>query len=193
MDGFEMCAKLKTNPETSHIPVIILTARSGEQHHEKGYEIGADEYITKPFSTKFLKLRIESLLKSRANLSQKFRQKVYLEPTNTPIDSEEESWLKEVVEIVEKKMVNPGFKVDDICEEIGMSRSSLFRKIKALTKMSPNNFIRSLRLKKAAHYIENSDYSIAEISYKVGFSDPSYFSKQFKKYFKIPPSDYPQK
>ena len=198
MDGYEFCEKIKSEEKTSHIPVLLLTAKASPESLEKGFELGADYYITKPFNPKLLELRIKNILKTRDKLKIRlFDQRVLsLDPQATKsieIASKDDEFLKKVMACIEENMSNSEFGVDDLCLELGHSRTQLFRKLKALVGQSANKFIRSIRLKRAALLLEKSDMNISEITYQVGFNDLHYFRYSFKKQFGVNPSEYIQK
>jgi ligand-binding sensor domain-containing protein/signal transduction histidine kinase/DNA-binding response OmpR family regulator len=183
MDGLELCRKLKGDERTSHIPVILLTARSTHIHQVSGLETGADAYITKPFSTELLELNIKNLLNSRTTMRQKYGQQVTLQPQNVVIGSMDQAFMTRVLKYIEENMSDQSFAVPDLATEVGMSQPVLYKKIRAITDLSVNDFIKSIRLKKAAQLLEQDRYTISEISYLVGFNDPKYFSREFRKQY----------
>ena len=193
MDGNEMCRKLKEDIRTSHIPVIMLTARSSMDNRIEGLETGSDAYIEKPFSIDFIEVQIKNLLDNRKMLRNKFSKEMILKPselTITPLDAQ---FLQKAINIVEKHMEDSDFGSDVFCREIGISRSQLHRKLKALTSQPASEFIRALRLKRAVSLLERSQLSVEEISYKVGFNHPAYFSKCFKNTYGKTPSEFKEK
>ena len=190
LDGMALCGKLKTNPVTSHIPIILLTARTSLMHKISGFETGADEYITKPFSYKLLLARIENLLESREKLKKLFRSKLSLEPSAVTVTSLDERMLRKCIEVVEQYMDDSDLNVDKMCAEAGMSRPQLYRKLKSLTGLSINQFIRSIRLKRAAQILSQDASSIKEVMFQVGFSNSSYFTRAFKEEFNCTPKEY---
>jgi signal transduction histidine kinase/DNA-binding response OmpR family regulator/ligand-binding sensor domain-containing protein len=189
-DGFEMCLELKQHRKTSHIPIILLTAKVSDHSVIKGLENGADDYLTKPFSTKILLARIKNLIEQRKQLQQKIKEELMLEPPKISASSVDQQFLNELLQVIEQHLPEPEFNVDNLAKTMIMGRTSLFRKIKALTGDSPVEFIRSYRLKRAMQLIVAKHGNITEIAFQVGFSDTSYFSKCFKKKFKNPPSFY---
>jgi len=193
MDGVEMCKKLKTDERTSHIPVIMLTAKAGIENRIEGLETGADAYVTKPFNIKELRVRVKNLIEQRKKLRKRFSKDIKLEPKDIAVTSADESFLNRALEIIESQMENSEYEIRDFQEEMGMSRMQLFRKIKALTDYSPSEFIRNLRLKRAAQLMEQNYGNVAQITYKVGFNNLSYFAKCFKDLFEISPSEYLKK
>ncbi len=190
MDGIEMCKEIKTNIRTSHIPVILLTARSSEEFQNTGYKTGADAYITKPFDAEVLKVRVRNLLESRKKLIEKFKKDIILQPKEVTATSADEDFLQKAIDIVEQNMTNPEFVITDFIDEIGMSRSVFYKKLKALTDQSISEFIRTLKLKKAAQLLKNSELNISEIAFELGFNDLKYFRETFKLLFKVTPSEY---
>lgn len=190
MDGLEMCRLLKTDPRTSHIPVILLTARSGNIHEVSGLKTGAEAYITKPFSIDVLQLNISNLLTLQSNMRRKFSQQITLQPANVLIESTDEEFLNKIMGIIEHNFGADEFNVNILAAEVGMSTPILYKKIKALTGMTVNNFIKSVRLKRAAQLLKQNTYTVYEVAYMVGFSDSKYFSKEFAKQFGRTPSDY---
>jgi signal transduction histidine kinase/AraC-like DNA-binding protein len=190
MDGIVLCSKLKSNSITSHIPIILLTARTSLMHKISSFETGADEYITKPFSYQLLLTRIENLLESRENLKKLFRSKLSLEPSAVTVTSLDEKILKRCIEVVEEYMDDSELNVEKMCHEVGVSRPQLYRKLKSLTGLSINQFIRSIRLKRAAQLLSQDNSSIKEVMFQVGFSNSSYFTRAFKEEFNCTPTEY---
>ncbi|MCX2451855.1 response regulator [Pedobacter sp. PLR] len=187
MDGLELCRKLKTDERTSHIPVILLTARSSHVHQVSGLETGADIYITKPFSTALLELHVKNLLQSRVMMREKYAREITLQPQNMVIGSTDQVFLEKVMEYIESNLANQDVGVPELAGELGMSQPILYKKIRAITDLSVNDFIKTIRLKKAAQLLEHKVYTISEISYLVGFNDPKYFSREFKKQYGVTP------
>ena len=190
MDGVEFCKKLKTDERTSHIPVIMLTAKASVENRIEGLETGADDYITKPFNLKELLTRINNLIDQRRKLRERFSREVTLQPKDIAITSADEKFLNRTIEIIEKNMGDGEFDVASLKEEIGLSNMQLFRKIKALTDQAPGDFIRTIRLKRAATLMEKKFGNIAEITYEVGFNNLSYFAKCFREMYGMSPSEY---
>jgi len=190
MDGIEFCRKLKTDIKTSHIPIILLTAKAGIESKIEGLDTGADAYIAKPFTIKLIEVQIQNIIENRKNLRKKFSKEMVLQPSEiaiTPIDAD---FLQKAIGIVEAHMSDTDFSVDSFIKEIGMSRSRMHRKIKALTSQSTTEFIRTIRLKRAVSLLEQSQLSIEEISFAVGFNSTAYFTKCFRIQFGIPPTEY---
>jgi DNA-binding response OmpR family regulator len=193
INGYEVCQKLKNDDRTSHIPVLMLTAKSSEQHIIEGFESGADDYVAKPFSSAILKVRIKSLIDSRELLRKKFLKEPFAAIKDFSPTKNDEELLKKAYSIVERNLSNPDFEVKDFAYEIGMSRAQLYKKINAVAGQSVKEFIRIIRLKKAAELLVNSDMNISEIAYHVGFASQSYFTTSFTEYFGINPSKYAEK
>lgn len=193
MDGFDLCENIKTTLLTSHIPVILLTAKTSSIHQEKGYITGADAYITKPFNSNILVTRVDNLLKSRANLINKFKKDIILEPKNLTVTSADELFLENAISIVEKNITNQDFNTKIFIEEMNMSRTVLYTKLKALTGQNLSEFIRMIRLKKSGQLLVNTQMNISQIAFEVGFNDLKYFRECFKEYFEVTPSEYKRK
>ncbi|MFT5256889.1 MAG: signal transduction histidine kinase/DNA-binding response OmpR family regulator [Arenicella sp.] len=192
-DGITMCKELKSQITTSHIPIILLTARTSTVFEIEGLKTGANDYVTKPFAVKVIKARVESLLENRDRLRTHLLNKVRFEPTAEDVELDtdiENVFITKAILLVEKNLENSSFGIETMVDELHMSRSSLFRKIKSLTGLSLSAFIRSIRLKKAAHLILTSDLNLSQISFEVGFNDYKYFKTSFKKQFKCLPSKY---
>lgn len=193
LNGYEFCTQVKADEKTSHIPIILLTSKAEINGRIKGLETGADDYLTKPFNSSELLIRIKNLIDQRKKLREKFSKEITLEPKDIAITSADEKFLNRVLEIVEKNVGNENFSVEDFAESVGMSKTHLNRKLNALLDSSANEFIRTYRLKKAARLLSGRSGNISEIAYEVGFSNPSYFAESFKKYFGCSPSEYLQK
>lgn len=190
MDGNAFAKALKTEAYTSHIPIILLTAKSGRQSKIEGLETGADDYLAKPFDEEELLIRIRNLIEQRQRLSQQFgKEIVKLKPDLIAVNSADQQFLERVIGIIEQYMGDETFSIEDLGREVGMSRSQLHRKIKALTDQSPSVFLRTLRLKRAHQLLRDQAGTASEISFMVGFSSPAYFSKCFKDQYGIVPSE----
>lgn len=190
MDGFQLCRRLKIDERTSHIPVILLTARAAAADKIGGLEFGADDYIIKPFDTKELLVRVKNLIDQRRLLRKKFSQQTAFMPdeiATTPVDV---SFLQKAKHIVEGHLADEDFSVESLAKNIGMSRSQLHRKLRALTDRSASEFIRTLRLQRAAHLLQQKQFSVTEVAFEVGFNNPSYFAACFRKQFGKLPSEY---
>jgi len=189
MDGMELCKALKQDVRTSHVPVILLTARAGTDSKIEGLEIGADDYVTKPFDLKELIARARNLIEQRRQLRKKFSAGVVLKPGEVAVSSLDDTLLKKIMDTVEKNMGNENFSVDDLAQEAFMSRRHLSRKLHALTNLSPAEFIQYIRLQRARELLERDAGAVAEIAYQVGFGSPSHFSACFRERFGILPSE----
>jgi DNA-binding response OmpR family regulator len=188
MDGMELCRALKQDLRTSHIPVILLTARAGTDSKIEGLDIGADDYVTKPFETKELNARIRNLIEQRRLLRKKFSAGVVLKPGEVAIESLDDAFLQKAILVVEKRMNDEKFSVEELAVEIGMSRVQLHRKLTALTGQSSSEFIRSLRLHRGMELLKKNAGTVSEIAYMVGFGKPSNFAKWFQEQFGVLPS-----
>lgn len=193
MDGFELLSSLKGDERTSHVPIILLTAKAGEEDQYKGLSTGADAYVTKPFKMKLLKTRVHKLIESRKKLRDRYSQEVVLKPKDIAITNLDEQFLERVQEVLELKLTESDFNVQEFSDAVGMSRMQLHRKLKALTGLSASEFVRSQRLKLAASLLIKSDANVSQIGYEVGFNDPSYFTKCFKEAYGVSPSEYSKK
>ncbi|MDF4202329.1 two-component regulator propeller domain-containing protein [Maribacter sp. SA7] len=188
MDGLEFCNELKNDEFISHIPVILLTALSENEDKVKGYDVGADSYLVKPFDPSLLKSVIVNTIKTRLELKAKFSDEVESEVgllTHSPIDKE---LMEQITQIIEDNIDDVDLTTNYLCQELGMSSSKLYRKIKELTDLAPNEFIRTIRLKKSAQLLKTKKYNVSEVTDLIGFNDPLYFSRCFKKQFGFPPS-----
>jgi ligand-binding sensor domain-containing protein/signal transduction histidine kinase/CheY-like chemotaxis protein/AraC-like DNA-binding protein len=183
MDGIELCRRLKQDERTSHIPVIILTARSSHIHQVSGLETGADAYITKPFSPELLLLNVRNLLMSRQVMRQKFLKHIHLQPKELTINAIDEAFMLKLLKYIDEHIADEDFGVSELATMIGMSRPVLYKKIRQLTNLSVNDFVKSIRLKKAMELFKQNRFTIYEVAYQVGFNDPKYFSREFKKQF----------
>ena len=191
MDGLEFTQNLKTHTATSHIPVIMLTAKNQEEHRAEGYEYGADSYITKPFHSKVLLARIENLLKQRKLLKHLFQgsQEAEQEIADSHLEDRDKQFLKQLHAIIQKNLSDSEFGVEEIGKQIGLSRVQLYRKVKAMTGSSVVDLLRKARLAKAKRLLESRSMSVSEVAYDVGFSAPSYFTKCFKDEYGMLPGD----
>ncbi len=193
VDGLELCKTLRADIRTSHIPIILLTARTADEDKIKGLEIGADDYITKPFNMDLLLLRIDKLIEKRNQFQKKFQKTVEINPSEIQITSMDEKLIKKAVALVEKNIAESKFSVEDLSSELGMSRVYLYKKLLSITGKSPVEFIRIIRLKRGAQLLEKSQMNVAEVAYEVGFNSPRYFSKYFKEEYGMLPTAYVKK
>ncbi|MCB0453310.1 MAG: response regulator [Aequorivita sp.] len=189
VDGIQLCNTLKTSELTSHVPIILLTAKVGEEHEIEGIKTGADAYVTKPFNSEKLKTWVEKLIENRRQLQKHFGKTLSINP-ELAITSAESEFLKRLQTVLDEHITDPEFTSDRFGKMMHMSRTQLHRKLKAITGMSASEFIRSQRLKLAIRLLKETDASISEIAYQVGFNTPSYFSKCFKEVYNCTPNEY---
>lgn len=190
MTGMELCEKLKNNMETSHIPVMMLTARDMLTHQISGYETGADAYVIKPFNLRLFQARVANLVTASYRRKSDFKTQLEVNPSEITISTFDQKLLEKSIKIIEDNMQDPDFGVDALCREIGVSRPQYYRKIKSLLGLSPVHFIRSIRIKRAAQILALYNTSVSEVMYSVGITNPSYFSKLFKEEFGVLPKQY---
>jgi len=190
MDGLEMCNKLKTNIETSHIPIILLTAKSLHSDKIMGLKFGADDYISKPFDKTELETRVKNLIVTRERMKEKFSRKLVLKPSEITLTSADEKFLKKALEVVESHISDPDFDIQTFVSKMAVSRTVLHMKLKELTNQSATDFVRTIRLKRAAQLILQKKATISEISHMVGFTEVHYFNRCFKKQFNTTPSSF---
>ncbi|WP_020528031.1 hybrid sensor histidine kinase/response regulator transcription factor [Flexithrix dorotheae] len=193
MDGTEVCHHLKTEMKTSHIPVILLTAKDSFQFKLEGLEAGADDYITKPFHLKILDLKVKNLLESRRKLRDKFSKQLHLEPSEIALTPLDEQLIAKAIKVVEQYIDSSELDVALLGKELGLSRSLLFTKLKGITGQTPNEFVQIIRLKRAAQILSQQKLKISEVCYMVGFNQPKYFTKKFKQLFGVSPSEFSDK
>ncbi|MEZ4829883.1 MAG: DNA-binding response regulator [Bacteroidia bacterium] len=190
MDGLTFCEKIKLNFSTSHIPVILLTARILPQHKKSGFLKGADDYITKPFDSELLKIRVENLLQQRQKLREIFSREFMLTPRYEKITSPDQVFLKKLVDIMNENLAEPDFNIDKMSKMMYLSHMHFIRKVKQLTGKKPVDLLKSFRMKKARDLLEQKNLSIADVAFKVGFDLPNSFSRAFKKEFNITPTEF---
>jgi signal transduction histidine kinase/ligand-binding sensor domain-containing protein/DNA-binding response OmpR family regulator len=190
MNGLELCRKIKGDARVSHTPVILLTARNAEEQKVEGFESGAEDYITKPFNFEILQSRVKNLIHQRELFHKDLKHKVDVKASSLQITSLDEKLLKKTLEVVEKKLSDPDFSVEELARDLGMSRVHLYKKLQALTGKSPLEYIRVIRLQHAAQLLEKSQLTVSEIAYKVGFNNPKYFARYFKEEYHMLPSAY---
>ena len=204
MDGIELLAAVKANRDTSHIPVILLSAKASVDDRVRGLEYGADDYIAKPFNSAYLKARIESLIRQRSSLAayylgsslkdsdktEKKQPDVKLEQVLESVPSFNNTFIQEVIRLVDENLQNPDFKIDDLAETMNMSRAVFYRKIKTFTGASPIDLVKEMRLKRALELLGADTYSLSEVAYQSGFSSPQYFSRVFKEQMQCTPNEY---
>ncbi len=190
MNGFDVTKNLKSNFHSSHIPIILLTAHSSIEHQVEGIEAGADAYIVKPFSTKYLMARIVKLIEQREKLQHKFSQEPGLGLTTISTTDKDKQFIEKIHAIIEKNLDNSEFSVETFAQAVHLGRTMLYKKVKGITGYSPNEYVRVIRLKRAAELLRTTDLNVSEIAYKVGFNDPFYFSRCFKEQFSLSPIQF---
>ena len=193
MDGFELCRMVKQDIRISHIPIILLTAKAGDENKYRGLEAGAEDYIAKPFNMEMLSLKVSRIIERQKKTREQFKHKVDITTTDVEITSLDEKFVKKAVALVEANISSSEFLVEDLCREMGMSRVYFYKKILSLTDKTPSEFIRFIRLKRAADLLEKSQLFVNEVAYQVGFNDPKYFRKYFKDEFGVSPNEYKKK
>ena len=204
MDGLDMVKAIKADHDTCHIPIILLSAKSSLDDRIAGLEQGIDDYITKPFSSTYLKTRILSLLRQRKQLQDLYLSKLSehtqeedhingWEPSQPQVTPYDEQFMQQVMAFMEEQMDNTDITIDDFANKLMLSRTVFYRKLKSIVGLTPVDFVCEMRIKRAAQLIEKSEYSFSQIAYMTGFNDPKYFSKCFKKVVGITPSEYKEK
>ena len=192
-DGLELCRMVKSDKRTCHIPIILLTARTSITFKYEGLETGADDYIHKPFSADYLQWRVKNLIRQRQLMQEHFYRSSLFKPEEIAVTSTDEIILRKAIHLIEEKIDDPDLNVDSLSKEIGLSRVHFYRKIKSLTNLTAVEFIRAIRMKKAAQLLEQGSLDVSEIRYMVGFQDAEYFRNSFRKQFKMTPSEYANK
>ncbi|WP_426295033.1 two-component regulator propeller domain-containing protein [Dyadobacter endophyticus] len=190
MDGTELCRTIKTDRRVSHIPVVLLTARAEEEQQLQGYQTGADAYVTKPFRLDILRARIANLILQREQLQKQFQQHVEIRPTDVAVRSMDEQFVNSAVKVVEENLANAEYTVEQLSDAMSMSRVYLYKKVLSLTGKTPIEFIRIIRIRRAATLLEKSQLTVSEIAYQVGFNNPKYFAKLFKDEYQVLPTEY---
>jgi len=190
MNGIDLCRRIREDQRVSHIPVILLTARTGEEQKVEGFDVGADDYVTKPFSFEILLSRIKNLIHQREAFHRDFRRQIDVKASDVKITSLDEKLIQNAIRLVEDNIADADFSVEHLSRELGMSRVHLYKKLMALTGKAPLEFIRSIRLQRAAQLLEKSQLTVSEIAYQVGFNNPKYFARYFKEEFGVLPSAY---
>lgn len=190
VDGYEFCRRIKKDERTSHIPLLLLTALHSREHEIEGLSCGADDYLTKPFDISILETKIENIMSMRKALKDKFTREIILKPSNVTVASPDERFLMKAMEVVERNISNPDFDIESFADETGVSRMQLYRKFNALTSMTVKEFVRSIRLKRAAQLLLERKMTVSEIAFAVGFRDLSHFRKCFSREFGMSASDY---
>jgi DNA-binding response OmpR family regulator len=190
MDGISLSKKLKADKRTSHIPIILLTALTGEEQQVQGLSTGANDYITKPFNFEVLHAKIRNLLELKRNLQTTYTRQIKVLPQEVKVETEDERLLQSVVRCLEENITSAELSVEFLSRKVGMSRSSLYSKVLEITGETPVEYIRSFKLEKATVLLQKSDMTIAEIAYQTGFSTPNYFARAFKAKYNMLPSEY---
>lgn len=204
MDGLEMIGQIKANNNICHIPIIVLSAKASLDDRIAGLEHGIDDYITKPFSSTYLKIRITSLLRQRKELQEMYMAKLTAgkdvalsddipEPSQPQITPHDKLFMEKVMEFMEEQMDNPDLTIEQFAEKLLLSRTIFYQKLKSIVGLSPVNFICQIRIKRAAQLFDSGEYNISQIAYMTGFNDPKYFSRCFKKIVGVTPSEYKEK
>jgi ligand-binding sensor domain-containing protein/signal transduction histidine kinase/DNA-binding response OmpR family regulator len=192
-DGIEFCSQIKSDIRTSHIPFVMLTARTSLIFKYEGLEMGADDYIQKPFKVKELKIKVKNLIQSRKKLKEKFSSESLLNPAEVTVSSLDEKLLEKALQIVEENISNELFDISTFSEELGISRTMLFAKTKAWANLTPNDFITVMRMKRAAQLLEQRKLTVSQVAFQVGYKNPKYFSKCFQRHFSENPTSYTKK
>jgi len=190
MNGIDLCLKIKADKRTSHIPVILLTALAGEDQQLKGLETGATDYMTKPFNFEILQSKIRNILSQQEYMRKTYQKQVKVTPTEMHVDSPDDLFIKKVLILIDDNISNPNFSVEELSSEVFVSRYTLYKKILAMTGKTPNELVRSMRLKRAAQLLQTGHLTISQICHKVGFKSQKYFVKTFKAEFDTIPSRY---
>ena len=188
--GSRKLTRLKKDIKTSHVPILLLTAKASEKSIIEGLETGADDYITKPFNAKILLTRIKNLIDLRSHLQQKIQKQMLLQPAEISVSSMDQEFIKELHAVIGKNLSDPEFHVEELSEKLYMERTTLYRKIKALTGETPTEYIRSYRLSRAAQLLRDGFGTVSQVSLEVGISNLAYFAKCFKEKFHQLPSTY---
>ncbi|MCY7350370.1 MAG: response regulator [Cytophagaceae bacterium] len=190
MDGAELCQALKTNEKTSHIPFLLLTSRSSNPSQLSAFALGIDDYVTKPFNLSILEAKVKALIQNRQVLREKFSRRALTQPSDVQLPPKEAQFIQKIVAVIETHLDDPHFDIEQLEDALNLSRMQLYRKLKSITNLSGTEFIRQVRLQRAVQLLEHGSLNVSEIAYQVGFSDPAYFSRCFKKEFGKTPMDY---
>ena len=191
INGMELCNRLKADIDTSHIPLILLTARSQAIFKVEGLESGADDYITKPFNFSVIAARVWNLIEGRHKLRLRYQKEIKLDPQNITINNLDEAFLTKVLKYVENHIADPDLSVEQLSQELAMSKSAFYKKIKSLTNQTGVEFIRTIRVKRAAQLLTQGQLTVSQVAYEVGFMDVDYFRKCFKEHFNYTPKEHP--
>jgi DNA-binding response OmpR family regulator len=192
MDGLELCRQVKAGDLTNHVPVILLTARAETESRKEGLQTGADDYVAKPFDVEELRIRIRNLIDQRRLLAERYAQLEVARPgrVSNPVQSADDRFLAKIREVIAENLGDPDFRVEALCKEIGMSRTQLHRKLKAVAGRSAGDFVRMERLNKAAEMLGEGEANVTEVAYSVGYRSLSQFAKAFREQFGMAPSDF---
>ena len=190
IDGFELCRRVKSDINLSHIPVILLTARDTDVSRIEGLQLGADDYLTKPFNIEVLRLRVKKFIEWEQNNHRQFRQKMNIEPSEITITPLDEQFIRKALDIVEQNIADSDFSVETLAEHVAMSRSTLYKKLMAITGQGPSEFIRTIRIKRGKALLETSQMQVTEIAYAVGFTTVKSFTMNFKAEYGMTPSEF---
>lgn len=193
MDGLELCKRIKTDLRWSHIPVILLTGRRGDQLEMEGLRLGADDYITKPFNVEMLRLRVKKFIEKRENRQRQFREKMDVAPSEITITSVDEQFIQRAIKICEDHMSDTEFSVEVLGQELSLSRTYLYKKLINITGKGPAEFIRTIRLKRGKQYLDQTTMPIADIALEIGYGNPKRFTENFKAEYGMSPSEYSRK
>jgi signal transduction histidine kinase/DNA-binding response OmpR family regulator len=193
VDGLQLCDAVKSAESTSHIPVILLTARASLDHQVEGLSTGANAYISKPFNPQILTLNIRNLLAAQELMRQKFTQQLILEPSVITVESPEHKFLNRLMEVIDARMADSDFGVEELVKEMNMSRTVLYKKVQSITGFSVADLVKNMRLKKAAVLFSQTSMNVSEVAYQVGFNDRKHFSREFRKFHQLSPSEYIKK
>ena len=189
-DGLELCRQIKQGPKTLHIPVVLLTARAAAVHEVEGLETGADDYVSKPFNPKVLHAKVVAILRNRGKLREFYQRQLLLEPTEIIIPEADKLFLEKAMRVVEDNLTEPEFNVQVLVQEMGMSQTLFYRRIKSTTGQSAGEFIRDIRLKRAAQLLASTQLRVSEVAYQVGMQDLKHFRTVFQNLHKMSPSEY---
>ena len=189
-DGLELCRRLKEHPKTSHVPVLLLTARTAALHEVEGFDLGADDYVSKPFNPQVLHAKVLALLRNRRQLRKYYQRQLLLEPSEVLIPDADQAFLAQAMRVVEDQLTNPALGVGMLADALAMTQSTLYRRLKAITDQSTVEFIRDVRMKRAAQLLATSQLRVAEVAFEVGIENVKYFSKTFQKLYHLVPSEY---
>jgi DNA-binding response OmpR family regulator len=189
-DGLELCRRLKQDPRTAHIPVLLLTARTAALHEVEGLDLGADDYVSKPFNPLVLQAKVAALLRNRLQLREYYQRQILLEPTEIVVADADRIFLEQAMHIVEQHLTDPAFSVLVLADALCMSQSVMYRRIKSITGQTTVEFIRDVRMKRAAQLLAQPQMRVSEVAFQVGVENVKYFRKTFQKIYSVAPSEY---